>query len=295
VVEGRSAGPRVSVVVVTRDRCGELNATLGRLGGLPQPPRVIVVDNASRDGSVGMVRERFPDAGLVALPANLGAAGRSVGVRLARTPYVAFSDDDSWWEPGSLEAAVALLDAHPGVGLVAGRIQVEPGDRTDPVSRVMSRSPLGAVGGVGPRVLGFVACSAVVRREAYLGVGGFHWRFGVGGEEDLLALDLTRAGWDCCYAAHVVARHRPSTARDLTARRRRELRNALWTAWLRRRPRSAVRQTGHLLRRTGRADLTGAVDALRGLPWVLAERRPLDRRTAADLAKLDATSPVPAG
>ena len=70
-----------------------------------------------------------------------------------------------------------------------------------------------------------------MRCAAYLEVGGFHPHFGVGGEETLLAVDLSTAGWSCCFAPHVVAHHAPSGVRDVTARRRRELRNALWTAW----------------------------------------------------------------
>jgi hypothetical protein len=56
----------------------------------------------------------FPLLEVIRLPRNMGAAGRTAGLRRAQTPYVAFADDDSWWAPGSLEFAEALLDAHPG-------------------------------------------------------------------------------------------------------------------------------------------------------------------------------------
>jgi GT2 family glycosyltransferase len=148
-------------------------------------------------------------------------------VRRARTPYVAFSDDDSWWAGGALERAVDTLDRAPRLAVLAARILVGQEERLDPVCLAMRHSPLGEVAGVGPRVLGFVACGAVVRRSAYLEVGGFHPRFGVGGEETLLAVDLAERGWDCAYADDVVAHHHPSEIRDLAARRAREVRNAL--------------------------------------------------------------------
>jgi hypothetical protein len=47
----------------------------------------------------------------------------------------------------------------------------------------------------GPPVLGFIACGGIVRRAAFLEVGGFNSRLGVGGEEELLAVDLTARGW----------------------------------------------------------------------------------------------------
>ncbi len=51
----------------------------------------------------------------------------------------------------------------------------------------------------GPPVLGFLACAAIVRRKAYLEVGGFDPRMMIGGEEELLAADLASAGWGLAY------------------------------------------------------------------------------------------------
>lgn len=63
---------------------------------------------------------------------------------------------------------------------------------------------------------------------------------GAGGEERLLALDLARAGWGLAYAEDVVAHHHPSPWRQPELRRRRMVRNDLWTAWARCRPRSSA-------------------------------------------------------
>lgn len=282
--------PRVSVVVVTRDRRAELRGCLDRLVALPERPPVIVVDNGSSDGTPAAVRRRFPGVDVVTLGYNAGSAGRTAGVRCARTPYVAFSDDDSWWEAGSLVTAADLLDAHPSVGLLAARMLIQPDARLDPVCTQMAASPLGEIPGVGPRVLGFVACGAVVRRDAYLAVGGFHARYGVGGEEDLLALDLSAAGWACCYADELVAHHQPSPVRDVTARRRRQLRNALWTTWLRAPAGRALRRSPQLLRASeggGRLPLLAAADALGGVGWVRRERRPVPAIVAALQDRLD--------
>jgi len=227
---------------------------------------------------------------VITLGYNAGSAGRTAGVRCARTPYVAFSDDDSWWQPGSLAAAADLLDAHPDVALLGARIVIQPDARPDPVCTEMAASPLGEVPGVGPRVLGFVACGAVVRRDAYLAVGGFHPRYGVGGEEDLLALDLSTAGWACCYADELIAHHQPSPVRDVTARRRRQLRNALWTTWLRSPAGRSLRRSPRLLRASpggARLPLLAAADALAGLGWVRRERRPLPAIVAALQDRLD--------
>ncbi len=281
---------RVAVVVATRDRAAELRRTLERLEELPERPRVLVVDNASTDQTVASVRERHPEVEVVALERDLGAGARTVGARRLKEPYVAFADDDSWWAPGALERAAALFDRHPRLGLVGARVLVGPEEQEDPVSTAMGSGSLPpAPGSAGRPVLGFVACGAVVRRSAFLAVGGFDSRYGIGGEEEVLALDLATAGWELAYVPEIVAHHHPSKARDPDGRRRRQTRNALWTTWLRSPPLAALRRTAQLVRPASRdaAVRAGALDAVRGLPWVLKERRPLPRELERRRAALE--------
>lgn len=132
----------------------------------------------------------------------------------------------------------------------------------------------------GPEVLGFIACGAIVRREAFLESGGFHPRFGVGGEEELLALSLASRGWDLVYMEDVVAHHHPSPGRDPGRRTAIVTRNHLWTTWLRRPARQVAGVTARVAAKSirDRAFRDGIARALAGLPWVLNERSPLPRR-----------------
>jgi GT2 family glycosyltransferase len=267
---------RVAVVVATRDRVDSLAVALRHLLALPERPRVVVVDNGSADGTPEVVRGRFPQVEVVELGTDHGAAARTAGARRCAEPYVAFADDDSWFAPAALARAADLLDAHPRLALIAGRVLVGPEARPDPVCELMARSPLASAGDLpGPPVLGFVACGAVVRREAFLAVGGFERRLGIGGEEELLAVDLASAGWDLCYVDSVIAHHHPSPSRDPARRRRTQVRNRLWCAWLRRPPASALRATASTLRPalTDRDARAGVLAALRGAPWAIRHRR----------------------
>ena len=281
---------RVSVVVLSRDRGDELLQTLTRLRELPERPPVIVVDNGSRDGSSARVAAAFPEVRLITLDANVGSAGRTLGVRAAETDYVAFADDDSWWDPGALHRATELLDTHPTIGLLAARVLLGPQETLEPTCEAMAASPLDGTALPGPRVLGFVACGAVVRRTAYLQAGGFHPRYGVGGEEALLATDMAVNGWQLVYVDELVARHHPSPVRDHEGRRAGQLRNDLWFAWLRRRPRAAAAVTAAATRAAvgDPALRRGALRALGGIPWVLRERRPVPPETEDELSALDA-------
>ncbi|WP_240487360.1 glycosyltransferase family 2 protein [Actinomadura flavalba] len=289
----------MTVVVATRNRRAELLATVRRLRALPERPEVIVVDNGSTDGTSAAVRG-LADAGVLALRLgrNLGAPARNVGAAAARTPYVAFSDDDSWWEPGALARAADVLDRNPRLGLLAARTLVGRWRASDPINAAMAKTPLPAGPALpGPPVLGFLACAAVVRRGAFLDVGGFSEVLFFVGEERLLAYDLAAAGWDLCHVPEVVAIHDPSPRRaGGSARRRAELRNTLLTAWLRRPARVAVRETVRLTARAGtdRAALPALAGAARRLPAALAERRPLPRPVERAARLLETHVPGPA-
>ena len=281
---------RVSVVIATRDRRTDLERTLGHLTALPERPRVVVVDNASRDGTAAMVRRLFPAVEVLALRDNAWGAARTIGARHVDTQYVAFSDDDSWWAPGSLGAAADVLDSHPRLGLVAARVLVGSQQRLDPTCVAMASSPLAQSADLADAaILGFIACGSIVRRSAFLEVGGFDARLEIGGEEELLALDLAAAGWGLHYLDAVVAHHHPSPARDST-RRRRQLRNLLWSAWLRHPLRSAL---GRSVRVAGaaaawdRAAAGALLDALAGLPWIVRARRKVPRHVEVKLAELE--------
>jgi GT2 family glycosyltransferase len=286
---GKGGGSPVAIVIVTRDRCRSLLFSLERLAGLQEGHRVVVVDNGSADDTCRLVRERHPEITLIELGRNLGSAARTAGVRAVEEPYVAFSDDDSWWAPGSLVLAQQALDRHPQLGLVAGRVLVGPAAGEDPTCALMDGSPLAAAPGQpGSAVLGFLACAAVVRRSAYLAAGGFHPCFGIGGEEKLLALDLAAAGWQLSYLPDVVAHHHPPSRPDPGRRRRLQVRNGLWCAWLRRPLAGAVGHTISMTRLgvSDKAVAAGLRDALGGLLWVCRERRPVRRELERELRLL---------
>ena len=288
-VHGPLAG-RLAVVMITRNRVADTLRSLAELARLPDRPPVIVMDNASEDGTAAAVRRAHPSVRVIELEDNLGGAARNVGVREAGTPYVAFADDDSWWAPHSLTRAADILDAHRTVAAVTARTLVGEDEREDPLNAELAGSPLPAEPGLpGPRVLGFLGCATVVRTSAFLEAGGFEPRLVVGGEEELLACDLASRGWRLCYVPDLVVHHHPSPARDAHARRRAGIRNTLWFLWLRRPARSALRRTLYLARTVPRDSVSpgGFWDALRGAAWVWRRRRVVPRQVEEELRLLD--------
>ena len=279
----------MSVVVVTRDRPDSLRRALRALAALPDPPAVVVVDDASGDSTRDAVAGSHDGADLLVRPRREGPVARNHGVRRASTRYVALNDDDSWWAPGALERAAALLDAHPRLAVVAARILVGEEQRTDPICEEMAHSPFAAdATGPGTPVLSFMAGAAVVRRSAFLQAGGFEPRLAGGGEEEALACDLMTAGWELRYVPDVIAHHHPAGG-DKAEDRMLGIRNALWFAWRRRPLASAARWTAYIVRSTpvSAVSLRAYLGALRGLPWVLRTRRVVPADIEARLRALD--------
>ncbi|MBO4236197.1 MULTISPECIES: glycosyltransferase family 2 protein [Pseudonocardia] len=285
------SAPRTTVVVITRDRCAELLHTLAHLEALPDTGPIVVVDNASTDGTADAVRAHHPGVELIVASQNLGAVGRNVAVERVRTPYVTFCDDDTRPEAEALGRAVAVLDAHPAVATITGRCVVEPDLVDDPITPEMRDSPVPAPPGLpGPALLGIMAGLTTIRVAAFRGAGGFHPRMWLGGEEELLALDLAAAGWWLCWREDVVVHHAPSRLRDPRERRRLGIRNTLWTLWLRRPVRSALRRSAVVLRGApaDRTTAAAVLDALRGVRWVAAQRRVVPAEVERGLTLLEA-------
>lgn len=269
---------RLSVVIATHNRRASLLAALARLAVLPERPHVVVVDNASTDGTADAVSACQPDVHVVSAGRDLGCAGRTVAAGLVDSEYVAFCDEESGWAPGALTRAAAVLDTHPHVGLVAASVLVGTPGELHPDSVAMSRSPLPPhPDEPGVPVLGFVGVAAVVRRSAYLEVGGSHRCYGGAGEDRLLAIDLLSAGWHVTYVDQIVALHCPDPEQPVSPDAVPRLRNDLWTAWLRLPFAEACRTSLRLLRPHWRdgAGIRAVLQASAGAGWVRRERRPV--------------------
>ncbi len=292
-------GPRTSFVIATRDRAVDLAETLHRLLDTTSCP-VIVVDNGSRDESreiTNAIVNDHPHGGrvqLIALSSNQGAVARNFGVAACQTPYVAFCDDDSWWQPDATHIAEGEFDRHADLALLAARTVIEPGGRTDAFSDLLADSPLGRLPGLpGPLVLGFQSCAAVVRKTAFEAAGGFSPILHFRGEEQLLALDLAVAGWRLCYCPTMVAHHRPSPRRKApAAQQARVLRNDFLTSCMRRPPSVCLAKSVPLLRAAtcDRSHLRAAAEALKRLPAALRHRRVLPPQWEYQVRLLEAQS-----
>lgn len=111
------SGMKLSVVIVNYNTRDLTVACLESLQRHCPGAEVILVDNASRDGSVAAIRDRFPEVKLIALERNEGfAGGNNAGLALASGEYVLLLNSDTVIEDDSLSRMTEWMDGHPEVG-----------------------------------------------------------------------------------------------------------------------------------------------------------------------------------
>ena len=125
--------PRLTIVIVTFNSAAEIGTCLDSIpAAAPETAHeVVVVDNASADGTLALVRERWPHVRVVEAGANLGfARANNLGIRATASELVLLLNPDTMAAEGSLDRLVAVLDAQPRVA-VAGPRLIDEGGRAE--------------------------------------------------------------------------------------------------------------------------------------------------------------------
>lgn len=137
----RGARPTVSVVIVNWNAGEALHACLRSLHDDPPgvPWEVIVVDNASSDGSAERAQQDHPGIRLIANRTNRGLpAANNQGFVASRAPYIVVSNPDVVYRPGAVDALVGLLERRPAAALGVPRMHYEDGSLHTSAGRLPS-------------------------------------------------------------------------------------------------------------------------------------------------------------
>ena len=199
--------PRVSVVVATFDRPARLDRLLGALAAQTVPGaefEVIVADDGGRDATA-QVLDRWaaseaPRVRAVASHGSGPAVARNAALRLARSPFVAFTDDDCEPAPNWLAALLEAAATAPGA-LVQGRTEPQRDELRAAKGLVRTKS----ISTLGPW---FQTCNMLYPRAVLEEVGGFDERFtGPLGEDVDLAWRAIEAGAATAHAEAALVFH----------------------------------------------------------------------------------------
>jgi N-acetylglucosaminyl-diphospho-decaprenol L-rhamnosyltransferase len=228
--------PDLSVSIVNTNSRELLLACLESLAGTAA--EVVVLDNASEDGSAEAVRERFPDVRLIAQSHRAGfGANHNTVIRATTGRYVYVLNEDTTAGDWGFEALTTYLDAHPRVAALGPRLVYPDGRLQDsawrfptPLVSMLGLVSLGRLGvtqsrGDAPRPVDWVMGAAVVlRREALDEVGLFDEGFFLYSEEVDLQRRLRRAGWEVHYFPPVsVVHHESQFSADIPEQRINEM------------------------------------------------------------------------
>ena len=224
--ERRSTIPELSIVVVNYNVRDFLHHALVSLRKASRGLRteLIVVDNASDDGSADLVRRRFPGVRLVANKTNLGfARGNNIGLRFAHGEFVLFINPDTVVQEDTIRTMLGFMRTHPDAGLTGCKILNPDGtlqlacrrsfptpwvaftkvtglSSLFPRSRLFGRYNLTYLDPDETSIVDAVSGAfMMVRREVLQKVGGLDERFFMYGEDLDWCYRIRQAGWKIYY------------------------------------------------------------------------------------------------
>jgi N-acetylglucosaminyl-diphospho-decaprenol L-rhamnosyltransferase len=213
----------MSVVVVSYNSRELLSACLASIE-LEQSGQVIVVDNASSDGSAEIVAQDFPWVSLIKSKKNDGyGAAANLAITSCSSKYVLLLNCDTLLQPGTLQALTDYLDQHPQVAIV-GPVLVNPdGTRQascfsfpTPVQTLLKETSLSKIWsdelskvspGSAQDVPWVLGAALAIRRLAFESVGGFDPSFFMYYEEVDLCYRLNKSGWQTHFTPSATVTH----------------------------------------------------------------------------------------
>ena len=236
----------IAVIIVNWNACEDLRRCLESLYAAPKPSagyEVWVVDNASDDGSAGMVASEFPQVNLVVNADNAGFS-KANNQAIARTSsrYVFLLNSDAFIHPGALDRLVAYADAHPKAGIVGPRVLNSDGSLQFSCRRFPS---LGAgffrntyLGRLFPHnkfardylmvdfdhtqdsaVDWLSGCAMLIRRSLLEQIGALDEQFYMYCEDVDICQRAWEGGWEVVYAPQAVVTHAIGRSSDKNADR----------------------------------------------------------------------------
>jgi GT2 family glycosyltransferase len=305
---------RVAVVIVNANAGPLLGEALEHLSRQTlAPARVVVVDNASADGSIEAAERQHRQIEVVRLEVNVGfAAANNLAVKRADDcEWIALLNPDAFPKPTWLEELVRAAEAYPEFSFFASRLVAADSSSLDgrgdsyhvsgwAWQRDHGRRQHEVQEGAPHEVFSPCAAAAMYRRYAFLEAGGFDERFFCYAEDTDLSFRLRLAGHRCLYVPQAVVEHVGSA----TAGRESDFgiyhahRNLVWT-YAKNMPSPLVwlYLPQHVLmnvlviawfsaRGHPRSILKAKLDALRGLPGALKQRRMIQAKRVQSAAEL---------
>lgn len=237
------AKPEITVLVVTYKGADFITGCLHSLAAQTIAHGLLVVDNASQDGTREILQKQFPGHSVLRLTENAGFAGAiELGLETVATPYVALLNDDAVAAPNWLAELLSTLQNHPEAAAATSQMWLSaPSDQLNNIGVALTsdgygydiglgRTRIGAFDKVTP-VFGFSGGAALIRTEELRKVGGSPPNFFLYYEDVDMSWRLRLAGHEILSSplAEVVHRHSATVGQSSVGFHRYNERNRLFT------------------------------------------------------------------
>jgi GT2 family glycosyltransferase len=219
--------PELSILIVAHNSSAVLPACLASVAAeTTLAHEIIIVDNASVDGTASLVRTCFPQVTLIENRVNAGfAAATNAASRLAQGRYLLLLNPDTVMHREALDRLVHFMDAQPEIGIVAPRVVDEAGKMAANTQRfhtpgtlfwrTLCSGPLAALArrkwaqldAQDQRGYAVFGCALLIRSDLYRALGGLDERFFLYEEDIDLCYRATQAGWGVTQVAEVFVTH----------------------------------------------------------------------------------------
>ncbi len=194
--------PLVSVNILSHNRKEELRNTLIKVFEQNYKNiEVIVVDNASTDGTLEMIKSEFPKVNLIELKKNIGIAGWNKGFEVTKGKYVLVLDDDSYPYSVTIEKALIFFEKNKSVSIIAPKI-------------INNKLGLVETKSFKEKPFFFVGCGAFLRREVYKKIGGFNELIFIYLHELEYCARCYDSGFDIKYIPEIIVYHEQHEKRN---------------------------------------------------------------------------------
>lgn len=235
--------PRLAIIIVTYNSAAHIDGCLRSI--VTHPPKtdheILVVDNASPDGTAAAIRAAWHGVRVIDAGENLGfAAANNLGIRQSFTPLVLLLNPDTSVPDGAIDALVAAVDRRPDVGIVGprlvdgnGRAELSWGRMVSPLGELRQRLVVRLTEPLTRRereVDWVSGACLLVRRDAAEEVGLMDERYFMYLEDVDFCAAVRGRGWKVLFtpSAHVVHLRGQSRATASAATERAYRRSHLW-------------------------------------------------------------------
>ncbi|MCX7981276.1 MAG: glycosyltransferase family 2 protein [Syntrophales bacterium] len=190
---------KVSIIIVSYNTADLTKACLESLRLAHGEKEICVVDNASTDGSVEMIKTLFPEVTLIVNNRNIGfGAANNQALACTEGDYIIFLNPDTVVDPAAIEEAVQFMDENPHIGIAGAHILNPDGSDQESVSYRYpgEKYASGETCGLAGHIASILGAFMIARRDVLKKIKGFDEDFFLYGEDEDLCWRIREQGFE---------------------------------------------------------------------------------------------------